>query len=102
MAPRARMRATRASRSSDIARGYRPQCMGELPSAQVSADVSLDIITNMKSKTAKGSREDLVELLDEMDREFGPPSKEAYAWADRVLGLSSSTPVRSSLSNART
>ena len=26
-------------------------------------------------------------LLDEMDEEFGPPSKEAHEWARTVLGL---------------
>ncbi|MGH8906026.1 MAG: toxin-antitoxin system antitoxin subunit [Egibacteraceae bacterium] len=35
----------------------------------------------------KTQRDRLVEALDEMDRELGPPSAEDEAWAQRVLGL---------------
>ena len=35
----------------------------------------------------KLEHERLVDLLDAMDREYGPPSAEAEAWARRVLGL---------------
>lgn len=31
--------------------------------------------------------EDLVDLLDEMDAEYGPPDAEHYAWARRPLGV---------------
>lgn len=30
--------------------------------------------------------EELAEMLDEMKAEYGEPSAEDYAWADRVLG----------------
>lgn len=33
------------------------------------------------------ARRELVEMLDELDEEFGKPSEEADAWARRVLGL---------------
>ncbi|HZQ84547.1 MAG TPA: hypothetical protein VFA83_06905 [Acidimicrobiales bacterium] len=36
---------------------------------------------------AKARDDDLLAVLVEMDREFGPPSKEAKAWARRVLDL---------------
>jgi hypothetical protein len=39
-------------------------------------------------------RDDLAELLDAMDAEYGPPSKAAKSWAKRVLARSSSTPER--------
>jgi hypothetical protein len=29
----------------------------------------------------------LIAVLDEMDRELGPPGKRAEAWARKVLGL---------------
>ncbi len=32
--------------------------------------------------------EDLMELIDELDAEHGPPDAEHYAWARRALGLS--------------
>ena len=35
----------------------------------------------------EGARRELVEMLDELDEEFGKPSEEADAWARRVLGL---------------
>ncbi len=43
---------------------------------------------------ASSGRDPLLEWLDEMDRELGPPGPEADTWARRVLGLSSSTPAR--------
>lgn len=50
----------------------------------------------------KTGRDRLIEMLDEMDRQYGPPGKEAYEWADRVLRLSSSTRGRSSRSTRAT
>ncbi len=35
----------------------------------------------------KAGRDDLRQLLDEMDAEYGPPSEEDYAWARKVLGI---------------
>ena len=35
---------------------------------------------------AKAGKDELLELLDEMKEEHGPPSEEAYAWARMVLG----------------
>jgi len=35
----------------------------------------------------KARNDRLVEVLDQMDRELGPPGKRAEAWARRVLGL---------------
>lgn len=32
-------------------------------------------------------KDSLESLLDDLDREYGPPSAEVYAWADRMLGL---------------
>lgn len=34
----------------------------------------------------KLGRDDLLHMLDEMDREFGPPGSEAMEWARSVLG----------------
>lgn len=42
----------------------------------------------------KVRRDELTALLDAMDAEHGAPNKAARAWARRVLGRSSSTPVR--------
>lgn len=39
-------------------------------------------------------RDELAELLDAMDAEYGPPSKAAKSWAKKVLARSSSTRVR--------
>lgn len=36
--------------------------------------------------------DDLETLLRDLDAQYGPPSKEAYEWAERALGLRSSTP----------
>ncbi|MGI8870449.1 MAG: ribbon-helix-helix domain-containing protein [Mycobacteriales bacterium] len=37
---------------------------------------------------ARREREDsLSALLDDLDRELGPPAPEDYAWADKALGL---------------
>lgn len=37
---------------------------------------------------ARAEREDsLAGLLDDLDRELGPPGAEDYAWADKALGL---------------
>ncbi|MDQ3757359.1 MAG: ribbon-helix-helix domain-containing protein [Actinomycetota bacterium] len=49
--------------------------------ASVSAYVS-------EALAEKAKVDDLVAALDEMDREFGKPAKEADEWARRVLGLS--------------
>lgn len=35
----------------------------------------------------KGRRDVLLDVLDEMDREHGAPSREDRAWARRTLGL---------------
>jgi hypothetical protein len=50
----------------------------------------------VSDKGAKASNERLIEVLDEMDSELGPPGKRAEAWVRLVLGLSSSTPGPSS------
>ena len=47
--------------------------------ASVSAYVS-------EALAARARDDDLLAVLDEMDRELGPPSKRAEAWARRVLG----------------
>lgn len=44
----------------------------------------------------KARGDELGEMLDQWEREFGPPRKADLRWARRVLGLSSSTPQRSS------
>src|SRR5687768_56653 len=139
IAPRARMRAIRASRSPGIAsslsairgassaRASPARYLSVRRAAESRYDesmkrkiaVSLDAALVERAEqavrlgrsasvsayvadalAAKGTRQDLLALLDEMDRESGPPAKEDYAWADRVLGLSSSTRARSSRSNA--
>ncbi len=38
---------------------------------------------------AFSTNDDLATLVDEMIEEFGEPDEEAYAWARKVLGLSS-------------
>ena len=35
----------------------------------------------------KAGRDRLVEVLDQMDRELGPPTRRDETWAHRVLGL---------------
>ncbi len=37
--------------------------------------------------TQKARNDRLIAVLDEMDRELGPPGREAEAWARQVLGL---------------
>ena len=49
-------------------------------SSSVSAYVS-------EALAEKGRRDSLLDVLDEMDREHGPPSREDEEWARRVLGL---------------
>ena len=39
-------------------------------------------------------RDELVEILDAMDAEYGPPTKAAKSWAKKVLARSSSTLAR--------
>ena len=36
---------------------------------------------------ARARNDRLIELLDQMDRELGPPGKKAEAWAREALGL---------------
>ena len=36
---------------------------------------------------AKARNDRIIDVLDEMDRELGPPGKRAQAWARQVLGL---------------
>lgn len=48
------------------------------------ASISAFVTDALEEYTDGGS---LGELLDEMDREFGKPTKETTAWARRVLGL---------------
>lgn len=37
--------------------------------------------------TRRSADDDLIDLLAEMDAEYGPPTAEDYAWAERALGL---------------
>lgn len=48
------------------------------------ASVSAYISEALAQMPQEGSLE---ALLDELDRELGPPTAEDYAWADRMLGL---------------
>ena len=45
-----------------------------------------------ESMALRGREDTLRQLLDEMDAEYGPPSPEALAWADHVLGLDGGNP----------
>lgn len=46
--------------------------------------VSAYVSAAMQEKTRNDR---LIDVLDEMDRELGPPGKRAEAWARQVLGL---------------
>lgn len=48
------------------------------------ASVSAYVSEALGQKTAD---EHLLEMLEEMKAEYGAPTEEDYAWADRVLGL---------------
>jgi hypothetical protein len=52
--------------------------------ASVSSYISTALATVMPA-TPCADDDPLVELLAEMDAEYGPPSPEAYAWADEVM-----------------
>lgn len=52
--------------------------------ASVSSYISAALATVMPAMPSEDD-DPLVELLDEMDAEYGPPSPEAYAWADEVM-----------------
>lgn len=52
--------------------------------ASVSSYISTALATVMPASPSEDD-DPLVELLAEMDAEYGPPSPEAYAWADEVM-----------------
>ena len=55
--------------------------------AAVRAGRAASVSAYVSDALADKARDDeLVDVLDEMDREFGRPSKAAEAWARRVLG----------------
>jgi antitoxin ParD1/3/4 len=72
---------------------------GRAPSVSAFVTTALEEKVGSDGKTG---RDRLIEMLDEMDRQYAPPGKEAEEWADWVLGLSSSTRGRSSRSRRGT
>lgn len=54
----------------------------------VAAGEASSVSAYIAEALARGTHEDSLEsLLDDLDRELGEPDAEAYAWADRALGL---------------
>lgn len=54
----------------------------------VSAGRATSVSGFISGAVARAERENsLGVLLDDLDRELGPPSAEDYAWADKALGL---------------
>ena len=56
---------------------------------EVNAGRAASVSAYVSEAVAEKTRaDDLVAVLDDMDRQLGKPSKEAEEWARRVLGLS--------------